>query len=523
VSWHELPIYPELRGGGYSKEWTTVFLDDPHYFQKDLKVDSNVLVDDFIGRVENNRPYNKNDPGPNAEVQLAMYKSGFYYNETDAQYVRKGWDKEDYDNTFNKFKSASGHICANAWKWASLVMRDEYLYKPRRVRTFADVDAIRDKSKSPGWPGILSASTVGEWNDLVPERKYNMWAEMATGPVFAPIYAFLKDEPVKVEKLERKDRRLISGWDDAFQCCKLRFQMDDHKFMKSNWIDHESKIGWTPFYGGVHESVAPLNDYEFKVQEDFKRFDGSISADIMHEVYRMDWKYIDWQDKSIANNVRYWNVVHNSISTCQIMPHGEVYRHSHGNKSGSCDTSPMNAKVNTFAKAYECYRALTDLGEDIPPPSVANARKWYKQITYGDDRLSGENYYIDASSKELYNAELGLVLPVDKIVHSNWIDGLQFCGAEIAFDSRQRMYYPIYGKDQKLWDSLLYSDGDLVETLPSYYMLSAKGPSRSKIGKLATDNGVHVFDDEEINFLYFGEGGWRAKNHSEFFIPWLEC
>lgn len=452
---------------------------------------------------------------------MHMLLSGYKMIEDDLPYQRRGWDKVDYDNTFNKFKTSTGHICAQAWKWATALMYDEYRYKPRRIRTFAEVDMIRDPRKSPGWPGLLAAQTVFEWNELAPERRSKMWEAMGTDVVFSPIYAFLKDEPVKVEKIKLKDRRLISGWDDAFQTCKLRFQMDDHKYMKDNWLQSESKIGWTPFYGGVHESVVGLLDYENKVQEDFKRFDGSISAELMYEVYHMDWKFLARADKTPSNEQRFYNIVHNSITTCQIMPHGEVYRHSHGNKSGSSDTSPLNAKVNTFAKAYECHRALTMLGEEIPKPTVAEARRWYRQITYGDDRLCGENYTLEPEEKEAINAEIGLILPKDKVVVQDKISGLQFCGSTIEYEEREQMYYPCYGRDTKLWDSFLYSESTFEEVLPSYFLLGAKGPLKGRFEKLATDHKVHVFDDEEIRFLYFGEGGWRAKNHGQFYIPWL--
>jgi len=382
-------------------------------------------------------------------------------------------------------------------------MRDEYAGPPRRVVEAYEV--VKPLEKSPGWPGILNYKTSQDFRDAYPTRTIKLWETMGREPIYSPAYAFLKDEPIAIAKIKAKDRRLILCWDDSFQVCKLRFQQEDHTMMKERWWSHESKMGWSPLLGGFHQSLKRLRPYTFKIQEDFKRYDGTIPARLMYEIYQMDWDNLRAQDKTALNEMRYYNIVHNSIYSFEIMPDGYVVRHTHGNKSGTADTTPLNAKANTFLKAYEIAKFLLDNGEifseDIPTFDVTR-KSYYSMITYGDDRLVGENIEISPQQKEDIYAGLGMWLPKEKIKVSDEFEGLQFCGATIKRDPRTNRYYPCWGDNDKMLGAFTWSDTSVREKIASYVAFTYGGKYHKIFQQIADDVGVSVMSPQELNLLY---------------------
>lgn len=458
-----------------------------------------------VANVNINRPCSKKDPAPNVECEMAVMSVLEGYRAKLSEYQRSGWDMEVLENTFNKFKTHVYNVNQCAWTAASDVMRHEYRYVPRRIVDFHEIKKPVDKS--PGWPGINFASTIEEWRELNPHRAISLWAEMSKRPVFTGAYAFIKDEPIKVEKIKTKDQRLILCWDDSFQLCKLRFQYDDHMIMKRNWMQSESKMGWSPLIGGLHDSIAPLLSYRYKLQEDFKRFDGTICEELMLEVYSMDWDNLSYEHKTEDNNMRYYNIVHNSIHTHEILPNGDVVRLAHGNKSGTSDTTPLNAKVNTFLKAYEMAAFLLSQGEsaeEILDYTYHDWRQLYTMITYGDDRLVGEDLEIPLEFKENIYKELGMWLPKDKIKRQDYVEGLSFCGAVIKRDPCTKRYYPCFGDNDKLIDSFVWKNADFEEKLLNYVLISYGGKYHTSFLKMAEMNGVHVPDPQDIRSLIVG-------------------
>lgn len=430
------------------------------------------------------------------------------YRSHDSMYKRSGWDMEVIEHTFDKFKTTYDDtlVSNEAWTIARNIMREEYRHTPRSVVSFAEIEKPTDKS--PGWPGIEWFDTIEDFRSYVPLRTTKLWAAMGRDVVYTAAYAFIKDEPLRVDKIEKKDQRLILCWDDAFQMCKLRFQYHDHMIMKQHWADRESKMGWSPLLGGFHESVIHLTGYTHKVQEDFRRFDGTISADLMYEVYSMDWDNIGYQYKTHENVVRYYNVVHNSINTHEILPNGDVVRLNHGNKSGTADTTPLNAKVNTFLKAYEVAVHLLETG-DIDDDTIDHIdgsfmRKHYAMITYGDDRLVGENIEIHPQRKEEIYKTLGIWLPQDKIVVSDRLDGLQFCGATVRYDQLTRRYYPCFGDSDKILDSFVWKNVDVVDKILNYALITYGGKHHKKFVDIARNVGVHLPSPQDMHKLFVG-------------------
>lgn len=488
------------------KTQTSCDKDDPHFFSSSIDMfTSSYAGFETYGIVHMNRVFEKKQPSYNTENVFNTAKIGIYVQPTKLPYQRSGWDERDYINTFDKFKiHQKGEHDPKIWDAAKHIMREHYAYQPRIVYGFDEI--IKPIDKSPGWPGILYSKTIAEFRKQAPNRMDFMWKAMAEDVVFSPCYAFLKDEVNTKEKIDKHDKRLILCWDDAYQMVKLRFQEHDHEIMKDNWRMAESKMGWTPFYGSLHESLSPLDWYKYKVQEDFKRFDGTISAKLMYDIYEMDWDNLRADFKTPENKVRYWNIVHNSIHSFEILPNGLVVRHDHGNKSGTADTTPLNAKANTFLKAYEIIYFLLERGEilheDLEELDIGFMTNYYSMITYGDDRLVGENIKITEQEKEDLYSSLGMMMPKEKIVISEKLAGLQFCGATIK--KEQNRYYPCWGDSDKVYSSFFWNDTPTEETLLNYQVLTYGGKYHPFFNELCDEMQIHRFSERELKTLFLG-------------------
>nr|AVM87484.1 ORF1b [Wuhan japanese halfbeak astrovirus] len=303
--------------------------------------------------------------------------------------------------------------------------------------SFDDLDKPVDTS--PGYPWMLWYPDERALLESEPEQYEAMWHELDSDETVRIVwYLFGKNEMVKNEKLAAGDIRVICCAPAPFARCQGRLDHDFNRRFKQAHLLTESAVGFTPFYGGVDKLAQLFVEYSWCVESDFKRFDGTIPAEVLWLVRKFRWDMFLPSHKTHSTYRRFFNVSANLIDKWVLGPDGVVHHVEWGNPSGQMSTTIDNCLVNSFVSAY----VISKVYGEIP----------YQLVVYGDDRLLGMNVQpLPLDEQKVMSEVFGMALPFSKVKVENSLEGLSFCG--FSFLKERGRWFPAF-EERKLLASL---------------------------------------------------------------------
>lgn len=349
-------------------------------------------------------------------------------------YVKTYWGDEAYKNMFAKFtyRDPDSNIAKNykkLWSIASSVLAAEYDYLhgshvlpvsatlknidstpayPLREEYKSERDFVNDRGLSPYRYAFENCHTFGDCRIL--------W------------WCFLKNEILKREKVEQQDIRMIMCSHPCYARIGSCFEDVQNARMKAHCYTREGKVGWNPFGGMIDKLFRRLCKFDYLVELDWTRFDGTIPPEVFYHIKMYRFSCLRDSDKTDENFRRYCWYVSNLIYKLCLLPNGEVCLIDKGNPSGQISTTTDNIMVNTFLTAFElsflyyhCYAAY---------PSADEIRSMYLSYCYGDDRVVGvrDVDYYPLCVIEMYAHVFGMWVKEEKIKVFGSPDGVSFCG-----------------------------------------------------------------------------------------------
>nr|QKN88847.1 MAG: RNA-dependent RNA polymerase [Astroviridae sp.] len=251
-------------------------------------------------------------------------------------------------------------------------------------------------------------------------------------------WTFLKNETLKVKKIESNDIRMIMCTDPTFTRFGAAFDQIQNDRMKEHTETHYAQVGWTPFYGGLNQRIVRLETRgDTYVELDWTRFDGTIPVEVFSHIKNVRWFFHSDSTKTPENHDRYKWYVHNLINKVTLLPTGEVTYIKKGNPSGQISTTTDNNMVNTFLTAFEIAYMYKKVHGNVP--TLEQFINSVDMICYGDDRLLSINsaflVYDESCVPDLYKNIFGMWVKPENIKVSKKMEGLSFCGLTLIKDS----------------------------------------------------------------------------------------
>lgn len=205
--------------------------------------------------------------------------------------------------------------------------------------------------------------------------------------------ASLKDEKIPMAKVEMGKTRVFSipPCDYTILCRKyfLAFCAHFYSLNKSSF----SAVGCDPESTDWEIYARQLlSNSQLMFDADFKNFDGTVPAEIMHEVMLLiNEFYADeaTEEEQLARVVLFEELIH----TTEIS--GDSVYTIHGGMPSGC---PMTVVINTLVQCFYMYYAYLSLA----PPELANSDSFQRSVflkAYGDDNITS----VASQTFEFYN------------------------------------------------------------------------------------------------------------------------
>nr|WPR17464.1 MAG: nonstructural protein [Avian astrovirus 5] len=349
------------------------------------------------------------------------------------QYTSTTWTPKAYTRVFEKFHYATPakiqEEYKDLWDFATEMVLDEYSYMQNSV--ILPITATEKQMRStPAFPKFIKYDTEEEFIQNEGWREYVwLWENYKESrPLW---WCFLKNETLKVSKVESDDIRMILCTDPTYTRMGASFDQHQNALMKNHTLTHQAQTGWTPFYGGLDKRLRRLEKgRDTFVELDWTRFDGTIPKEVFLNIKEIRWFFHHPKDKTPENEDRYWWYVDSLINKLILLPTGEVTLVTKGNPSGQISTTTDNNMVNTFLTAFEvAYYFKKQTGR---VPTVKEYRQNVDSICYGDDRILAYNSsWVDYDVNDvprMYKEIFGMWVKPENIKKQNDLAGLSFCG-----------------------------------------------------------------------------------------------
>lgn len=369
------------------------------------------------------------------------------------------WGPEAYAKSFEKFFYAEPcdkikESFPREWKFAKWALWEEYGYL-QGTPMIPIVSTSKNTDSTTAVPKCLWYSTE---KDLLEDRGFvdylNAYEDIVAGDR-PPIlwYMFLKNEILKKSKIEDKDIRQIVCSDPIFARIGCMFEEAQNDKMKRMTRWTQAQCGWSPFEGGFDEVIKRLEKEGSKyIEFDWTRFDGTIPVEVFLEIKFFRFSLLPKDQRTKENLSIYSWYVENLLNRIVVLPSGEVTTQIRGNPSGQISTTTDNNMVNTFLQAFEYAYLRKGLSEQ----ELMNEWLEYDTLIYGDDRLTRtpnvpENYVERVI--HMYKDVFGMWVKPEKVIISDNLEGLSFCGFTIIRNCGQ--FLPIPSNPEKFVASAL--------------------------------------------------------------------
>lgn len=363
------------------------------------------------------------------------------------------WGPEAYAKSFEKFFYAEPckdirNKFPREWEFAKWALYQEYGY----LQDTPMIPITATSKNTDSTTAVPKCMWYNTERDLLEDRGFQDYIDAYNDLLSGdrpPIlwYMFLKNEIIKKSKIQEQDIRQIVCADPIFARIGCMFEEPQNDEMKKMTQWTQAQCGWSPFEGGFNQVISRLEKEGSKyIEFDWTRFDGTIPVEVFLEIKFFRFGLLPREQRTKQNLGIYSWYVENLMNRIVVLPSGEVTTQTRGNPSGQISTTTDNNMVNTFLQAFE-YAYLR--------PSLTHHElidQWndYDTLVYGDDRLTRtpnlpENYVEKVI--EMYRDVFGMWVKPDKVIVSDTLEGLSFCGFTIIKECG--LYVPIPSNPEK--------------------------------------------------------------------------
>ncbi|QCO31422.1 RdRp [Passerine astrovirus 1] len=367
------------------------------------------------------------------------------------------WTREAYTKIFEKFTYAkpSDFMSSDLHDFATDVLLTEYAYMQNTV-VLPPTATEKNTESTPGFPKFTVYETEAEylqaagWSEYV--EIYNADIPLTQRVCW---WTFLKQETLKKEKIANNDIRMIMCTDPVYTRLGACFEQHQNQRMKEHTETHQAQVGWTPFFGGIHQRLSRLEKKKGRsrsqfVELDWTRFDGTIPTELLYHIKQIRFFFLASRYRTPHLKKLHEWYVSNLLDKIVLLPTGEVTRIIGGNPSGQISTTTDNNMVNTYLTAYEIAYLFKRVSGRCPTVDEYYAN--VDSICYGDDRLLAVNpdwlEYDTSVIPSFYKEVFGMWVKPQNLKKQETLTGLSFCG--FTFVKREGVYYGVPNVDKIL-------------------------------------------------------------------------
>nr|QPB10706.1 MAG: non-structural polyprotein [Carnarvon virus] len=343
------------------------------------------------------------------------------------------WGLDAYKKTFEKFsygnKTPLTVSDPELDDFATRALLKEISYM-EDSRTTPIVCTTKNLESTPGFPKMqvydtekdyIFAHGMSEYVDSLHEFKDKrpLW------------YCFLKNEIIKEKKIKEQDIRVITCADPVFTRIGAFLDQDQNTRMKENTETHHAQVGWTPFFGGIHQRLQRITSSgrTLVVELDWTRFDGTIPNWLFRKVRLLRWFLVNHEERAKWYPLAKW-YTRNLLHRYTLFPTGDVTLITKGNPSGQYSTTVDNNLVNEYLTAAEIGYLYRKQHGHLP--TVEDYRKNVDFLCYGDDRLLAINpqfcHYSHEDVISFYEQQIGMWVKPENLKTFEGPEGSSFCG-----------------------------------------------------------------------------------------------
>jgi len=318
-----------------------------------------------------------------------------------------------------------------------------------------------DWNASPGWPWKRNYPTNrdlflfdGVQCDplrvaMVEMAVRQRWLDLITGPKSDPIYCFVKPEPHKISKVQKKSWRLISGVGLTDTLVDRILYGDWLDAMIKNWAEIPSKAGWTPSGGGFLWMAKTFRGRK-PVSIDKSAWDWTVNYWHVSIIERLVPRMIVGRDSE-------WDYVFSNRIQSMFMAGNPVFKMQCGCEFTQLVTGIMKSGCLGTIAFNSIWQYASHLAVGAPPHSLL--------YSLGDDTVQEEmnnmQYYVEMLGKtgaEIKEIDAGY--PIKFGGHTFDLGGC----------------VPSY-RNKHLFSMKYLEDNVMLETLVSYQHLYALDPN----------------------------------------------
>lgn len=253
-----------------------------------------------------------------------------------------------------------------------------------RTTPIAEVLDSIDTSRSPGFPWNKNYTTFSD--AYAAHADYVQSFIDAVGRGDQPLTFwnyFPKEEILPEEKISAGRVRQISGCAMEMRMLGNHLFLGQNERMTANFEHMWSKVGISPMRRGwdaLYNYLSQVSTTGFAL--DISRFDANFQYWLAQSVARVRLACMSEEMKTpeVVRQVHFF--YENTFRGLGVLPHGEVVSKSHGNNSGSPNTTYDNTLGNMIAFLTVWYMSCADEGVQLDPMDHLRV------AIYGDDNTS---------------------------------------------------------------------------------------------------------------------------------------
>nr|WKY34979.1 ORF1ab [Goose astrovirus] len=417
------------------------------------------------------------------------------------EYAPTKWDYKAYTKMFEKFFYHEPQDFVNNFP-ELVILSDSVVLEEHSYMANSNLTPIMATKKNvdstPGYPKFKYFDTEKDYLEQCGWGEYlkavsDIDETVQNRPLW---WCFLKNEVLKKKKIMDNDIRMILCADPVYTRIGAMFEQDQNEKMKQQTERRAAQVGWTPFFGGIHQRVSRLigGGDRFFVETDWTRYDGTLPKPLFWRIRQMRYFFLSNHHKTPQLKKLYDWYVKNLVEKIILLPTGEVCTVKKGNPSGQYSTTVDNNMCNVWLTHFEIAYLYWKQHGSLP--TLRLLRDNITMICYGDDRLvSIRKGFINYDTNvviDMYKNIFGMWVKPENVKVSDDIEGMTFCGLTLVKRSDGRFV----GVPNV--DKILSTLENPVRKLPNLESLWGKLVSLRILCENAP-NSVREFLDKQIN------------------------